>query len=89
MAYFLSVHTLSLIVGMSHFPILGKNFAQSHSVTRKCPQNTITLILRYFNNFSLDFIYLEPFHPPHTHTHTPLQQHPHIKDKRVITLFIT
>ena len=49
MAYFLSIHSLSseleqvtflsLIVGISHFSILGKNFPQSHLIIlRECPQ---------------------------------------------------
>ena len=44
-----------LIVGISHFCMLGKNFPQSHLiiVIRECPQNDSTHILRYFNNFSM------------------------------------
>ena len=53
MSYFLSIHTvsdelekvtfLSLVVGVSHFSILGKNFPQSHLIIiRECPQNNIT-----------------------------------------------
>ena len=57
MACFLSAHNLSdeseqvtfcpsLIVGASHFTILGKNFLQSHLfIIRVCPQNNITHIL--------------------------------------------
>ena len=43
------------IVGVSHFPMLGKNFPHSHLIIiiRGCPQNNITHILRYFNNFSM------------------------------------
>ena len=64
MAYFLFIHSLSdelkqviflsLVVGVSHFPISGKNFPLSHLIIiRDCPQNNITHILRYFNNFLL------------------------------------
>ena len=44
-----------LIVGVSYFPILGKNFPQSHLVfiIREYTQNNITHILRYFNNLSV------------------------------------
>ena len=57
MACFLSAHNLSdeseqvtfcpsLIVGASHFTILGKNFLQSHLfIIRVCLQNNITHIL--------------------------------------------
>ena len=62
MTYFLSNHSLSdeleqvtflsLTVGVSHFPILEKNFSHSHlNFISEFPQNNITHILRYFNNF--------------------------------------
>ena len=69
---------------MSLFPILGKNLLQFHLIIiRECPQNNITHILRYFNNFSL--IYLDPFHliPPYLFPNTPK-----IKDKRILSFFI-
>ena len=48
---------LFLIVGESQFPILRKNFPQSHLIIiKECPQNNITHILRYFNNFSLIYL---------------------------------
>ena len=64
MEYFLNVHSLSdkleqvtylsLIVGVSHFPILGKNFRQSHFIIiTEFPQNNITHILIYFKNFPI------------------------------------
>ena len=57
MTYFLSNHSLSdeleqvtflsLIVGVSHFPILEKNFSHSHlNFISEFPQNNITHILR-------------------------------------------
>ena len=62
MAYFLSFLSLSdelkfflsLIVRVGHFPILGKNFPQTHSIiVRERPQNNIIHKLRYFSNFPL------------------------------------
>ena len=61
-AYFFSIHSLSdvleeiillsLIVAMSHFLILWKNFAQPHIIfKRECPLNNITHVLRYFDTF--------------------------------------
>ena len=49
-----SVAFFPLIVGVSHFPILRKNFPQSHLIIiRECPENNSTHILRYFNKFPL------------------------------------
>ena len=68
MGYFLFIHSLSdelecvtfflsFIVGVSHFPILGKNFPQSHLIIIiACPQSHITHILRYLINFPLILI---------------------------------
>ena len=67
MIYFPPIHSsndeleeityLFLIVGESQFPILRKNFPQSHLIILKeYPQNNITYILRYFNNFSLIYL---------------------------------
>ena len=59
-----------LIVGVSHFPILGKNFPQFYlMIVRECLQNNITHILKYFNN-SLDSIYLDPYTPPTSPHHS-------------------
>ena len=45
---------LSLVAGVGHFAIVGKNFSQSHLIIiRKSPRNNITHILHYFNNFSV------------------------------------
>ena len=67
MSYFLSIHSisesdelesvtlLSLNVEVSHFPILGKNFSQSHVIiTREYSQSNNTHVLIYFNNFILN-----------------------------------
>ena len=44
---------MSLIIWVSNFPILGKNFPESHLIIiTESLQNNITHILRYFNNFS-------------------------------------
>ena len=66
-AYFLSVHSLSdgleevtflsLIVWVNYYFLLLivlYNFLQSYLIIiRACPQNNITHILRYFNNFPM------------------------------------
>ena len=58
MVYCLYIHGLSdeleqatfftLIVGVSHFPISGKNFPQSHLVIiKKYPENNIIILATY------------------------------------------
>ena len=48
---------LSFIVGVNHFPILGKKIRQSHLIIIiACPQSHITHILRYLINFPLILI---------------------------------
>ena len=86
MTYFLPIHNsndeleeftyLFLIVAENQFPILRKNFPQSHLIiTREYPQNNIIHILRYFNNFPL-FHYFDTPQPSTLHTDlfpTPLK----------------
>ena len=89
MAYFVSFHGLSyeleqvtsvlLIIVVSHFPILEKNVPQSHLIINKSAQNSITYMLKYFNNFLLiPFIYTPPT-DTHLFPNTPI-----INNKRVL-----
>ena len=64
-AFFLSIYALSdeleqvfvIIVGVIHFPILGKNSLQSQLITkRESQKKNITYILRYLNYFLIPFI---------------------------------
>ena len=64
-AFFLSIYALSdeleqvfvIIVGVIHFPILGKNSPQSQLITkRESQKKNITYILRYLNYFLIPFI---------------------------------
>ena len=72
---------------VSHFPILGKNFPQFHLIIiRECPQNSITLILRYFYNFSLiPFIQTPLTALIYSHTHTHTHTWTHIHTQRVLS----
>ena len=81
MAYIISIYSLSLIVEVSHFPMLGKNFHRSNLVIiRECPQNNVIHILRYFKNSPLIPFHL--FRPPSLHPSTHLfLKTPLIKDK--------
>ena len=64
-AFFLSIYALSdeleqvfvIIVGVIHFPILGKNSPQSQLITkRESQKKNITYILRYLDYFLIPFI---------------------------------
>ena len=62
---------------MNHFSILGKNFPQSHLIiVREYPQNNVTHILRYFNNFpQIPFKFTKTsFTPPATLPQQPFNQ---------------
>ena len=74
---------MSLIVGVSHFPVLGKDSPQTNSIIiRECPQNSSTHILRYFNFFLPDSIYLTPQIPLPTNIFLNTLK---IKDKRKLS----
>ena len=64
-AFFLSIYALSdeleqvfvIIVGVIHFPILGKNSPQSQLITkRESKKKNNTYILRYLDYFLIPFI---------------------------------
>ena len=48
---------MALIIEVSHLSTLWKNFPQSHLIKylRECLQNNLTLILKIFHKFSLNF----------------------------------